>query len=49
MRALITGGGGFMGAALARKLRKRGDDVRVFARGAYPELEGAVSTARAGT
>ncbi|MEQ1920066.1 MAG: NAD-dependent epimerase/dehydratase family protein, partial [Elusimicrobiota bacterium] len=39
MRALITGGGGFMGAALARKLRERGDEVRVFGRGSYPEFE----------
>ena len=39
MRALVTGGGGFMGAALARKLRERGDDVRVFGRGSYADLE----------
>lgn len=39
MRALVTGGGGFMGAALARKLRERGDEVRVFGRGSYAELE----------
>ena len=38
MRALVTGGGGFLGGALARKLRERGDDVRVFGRGSYPEL-----------
>lgn len=39
MRALITGGGGFLGAAIARKLRERGDEVRVFGRGSYPEFE----------
>ena len=39
MRALVTGGGGFLGAALARKLRERGDEVRVFGRGSYPDLE----------
>ncbi len=39
MRALVTGGGGFLGSAIARKLRERGDDVRVFGRGSYPELE----------
>ncbi|NNN05710.1 MAG: NAD-dependent epimerase/dehydratase family protein [Elusimicrobia bacterium] len=39
MRALVTGGGGFLGGALARRLRERGDDVRVFGRGQYPELE----------
>lgn len=39
MRALVTGGGGFLGAALARRLRERGDEVRVFGRGDYAELE----------
>ena len=39
MRALVTGGGGFLGGAIARKLRDRGDEVRVFGRGSYPELE----------
>lgn len=39
MRALVTGGGGFLGGALARKLRERGDDVSVFGRGSYPDLE----------
>jgi nucleoside-diphosphate-sugar epimerase len=39
MRALVTGGGGFLGGALARRLKERGDDVRVFGRGSYPELE----------
>lgn len=38
MRALVTGGGGFLGGALVRKLRERGDDVRVFGRGSYPEM-----------
>ncbi len=39
MRALVTGGGGFLGEALARKLRERGDSVRVFGRREYAELE----------
>jgi nucleoside-diphosphate-sugar epimerase len=39
MRALVTGGGGFLGGAIARKLKERGDGVRVFGRGSYPELE----------
>ena len=41
MKALVTGGGGFLGGAIVRLLRERGDDVRSFARGAYPALENA--------
>lgn len=39
MKALVTGGGGFLGGAVARQLVARGDAVRSYARGAYPELE----------
>ncbi len=39
MHALVTGGGGFLGRYIVEKLRDRGDRVRVFARGHYPELE----------
>ena len=39
MKALVTGGGGFLGIAIVRKLRARGDEVRSFSRGTYPELE----------
>jgi len=39
VKALVTGGGGFLGSAIVRKLLARGDEVRSYARGAYPELE----------
>ena len=38
MRALVTGGGGFLGGAILRTLLARGDDVRCLARGTYPEV-----------
>lgn len=36
---LVTGGGGFLGAAIAWKLVERGDRVRSLARGHYPALD----------
>lgn len=39
MKALVTGGGGFLGLAIVRLLRQRGDQVRSLARNAYPELD----------
>ncbi len=40
MRVLVTGGGGFLGKAICRALRARGDEVRSLSRGDYPELAG---------
>ena len=48
MKALVTGGGGFLGGAIVRFLRQRGDEVRSFARGAYPALEEAGVEVRRG-
>jgi 2-alkyl-3-oxoalkanoate reductase len=39
MKILVTGGGGFLGQAIVRKLIARGDSVSVINRSAYPELE----------
>lgn len=38
MKALVTGGGGFLGGALARRLLADGHRVRSLARGDYPAL-----------
>jgi nucleoside-diphosphate-sugar epimerase len=38
VNALVTGGGGFLGLEIVRRLRARGDNVTVLARGDYPEL-----------
>jgi nucleoside-diphosphate-sugar epimerase len=35
---LVTGGGGFLGGAIVKRLVKRGDRVISFSRGFYPEL-----------
>jgi 2-alkyl-3-oxoalkanoate reductase len=37
-RVLVTGGGGFLGGAIVKRLVKRGDRVISFSRGFYPEL-----------
>lgn len=41
MRVLVTGGGGFLGAALCHALRARGLTVRSLSRGDYPSLTAA--------
>ena len=38
MKALVTGGGGFLGGSIVRRLVDRGDSVRSLSRGDYPEL-----------
>ena len=38
MKALVTGGGGFLGGAIVRLLQARGGTVRSFSRGDYPDL-----------
>jgi len=39
MLSLVTGGGGFLGRYIVEQLLDRGEHVRSFGRGAYPELE----------
>jgi nucleoside-diphosphate-sugar epimerase len=39
MRALVTGGGGYLGLEIVRQLRARGDEVVVVGRGRYPAAE----------
>ncbi|MFH1109154.1 MAG: NAD-dependent epimerase/dehydratase family protein [Planctomycetota bacterium] len=38
MKVLVTGGGGFLGSAIVRMLRERGDEVSVLGRGTYPHI-----------
>ena len=38
MKALVTGGGGFLGKAIAGRLLERGDEVRSFSRSEHPAL-----------
>lgn len=39
MKALVTGGGGFLGGAIVRLLLSKGVQVRSLSRGDYPELK----------
>jgi len=38
MKAFVTGGGGFLGKAIVKLLRARGDEVRSFSRNPHPDL-----------
>ena len=38
-RVLVTGGGGFLGSGIVKRLIQRGDRVRSLARNVYPKLE----------
>lgn len=38
MKALVTGGGGFLGSAIVRQLVARGDEAVIYSRGDYPGL-----------
>ncbi len=44
MQVLVTGGGGFLGRHIAERLLLRGDQVRIAARGHYPEVEALGAT-----
>lgn len=39
MKALVTGGGGFLGSRIAQMLHDRGDEVMVLGRRTYPHIE----------
>ncbi len=39
MKALVTGGGGFLGSALSKALCHKGLEVKSLSRGDYPILE----------
>ncbi len=48
MKALVTGGGGFLGRYIVEQLVARGDTVTSYSRGAYRDLEALGVTTRCG-
>ncbi|HCG73041.1 MAG TPA: hypothetical protein DE038_07040 [Nitrospina sp.] len=42
MRALVTGGGGFLGSGITNALLKKGNEVSVMGRGRYPHLPASI-------
>ena len=44
MKALVTGGGGFLGKAIVKMLIERGDDVVVLGRSDYPDVKALGAT-----
>ncbi len=48
MRVLVTGGGGFLGRYIVEQLAARGDQVRVFSRQRYAELDALGVESRTG-
>ncbi len=42
MRALVTGGGGFLGSHIVERLHRRGDRVTVLGRNKYPHIENGI-------
>ena len=47
MKVLITGGGGFLGSSLAKKLLSLGNEVTILGRQSYPEFEKIFSCIKA--
>ena len=47
MKVLITGGGGFLGSSLARKLLEGDNEVTILGRKSYPEFENFVHCIKA--
>ena len=44
MRVLVTGGGGFLGSCIAKKLHERGDQVIILGRNQYSHLDHAIES-----